>query len=191
MGEIDLSTSFVGSGHSPTSLASSAAPCSTAGRPGSVSIVVSSGFVRLRDTLGCVCRVATNPLRHTHGRDLAAIDDRRFRATAETAPARPEHHREQDADRAHDEQDDPDRVDVEAVAGDVDGKRHHRADCNQDKADTDPDVVHLRWRSLDATTTPGVLSEIRPPTRISTVPTVPWCSASFQVRTYRIATRAR
>ena len=53
-------------------------------------------------------------------------------------PRRPEDHREQRADGAHDQQDHADRVDVERVrVVDVDGEREHGSNCDQDKTDSE------------------------------------------------------
>src|ERR1700738_2826913 len=64
-----------------------------------------------------------------------ALDDGRFgAAAAEPAPTRPEDHRHERADCTDDKQDDPDRVDIETVSGDVDGACQHRAHGDQYKA---------------------------------------------------------
>src|SRR6266704_2247927 len=75
------------------------------------------------------------------GLDALALDDRRLLALAEAAPARPEDHREHGADRADNEQDDADRVQVEAVACHVDCERQNGAGCDQDEADSDTHCV--------------------------------------------------
>src|SRR5207247_357052 len=61
------------------------------------------------------------------------------------APARPEDEREQRAHRADDQQDPPDRVQVEAVRRDVDGPDENRARRDQDHAHTD---THIRSFTL-------------------------------------------
>src|SRR5690349_10977006 len=66
---------------------------------------------------------------------------RRDGATAEAAPGRPEHHRDEGADDADDEQDVADGVNVEAGRRDVDGESEDGADRDQDQADSDTHVV--------------------------------------------------
>src|SRR3981189_1783654 len=96
------------------------------------------------------------------GPALAPVFDDRLAARAtDAAPARPEDHREEGADRADDQEDDADRVDVEAVAGDMHGEREHGPDGDQQQADSDTHSVSpfARGAPLDAAPAPAEVAE--------------------------------
>src|SRR6266513_522473 len=89
-------------------------------------------------------RASVEALRVGWGRRLLVLDDRRpparlgagSTAAADAAPGRPEHHRDEGADDADDEEDVANRVNIEAGRRDVDRECEHGAECNQDEADS-------------------------------------------------------
>ncbi len=115
----DLRTAFAGSaGNASLSRVAGESACGKRGRG-------------LRPVLDGTGRYSARGALLDGGRGAAAV------RSAEAAPARPEHERQDDADPADDHQDDPDRVDVEAGRGRVDRPGEDRTRGDQDQTDSD------------------------------------------------------